>query len=194
MALIKFIRVDSEFILYNFTADSSIDTFTECSDTVRSVGMSKAVFSLIESETVRHAVLLTLLNPQPDGACFAGVNTRISQNINNWANYAAISINIRGQGQYSDFKVVLQDYKSETNSSLAFEQHFDSFIGGTGFATIALPMSQFFCYYRGVRCDEILDLTNIFTLGFQAAGGVYGEVDDQQKGAASVEVNWIELI
>ena len=38
------------------------------SDTVRTVGLSKADFTLVQSQAVRRAVFFALLNPQPNGA------------------------------------------------------------------------------------------------------------------------------
>jgi hypothetical protein len=110
-------------VLFNFTDSSSTDAFYEVSDTARSVGMSMGVISLIESEIVRRASFFALLNPQEDGACFAGVSTEY-QPAQSWTPYTLLSMQLRAQGGLERFKVVLHDAPNWANSSLAFEQYF----------------------------------------------------------------------
>jgi len=72
-----------EEMLFNFNSESEfgsadIDEWYESSDTVRSAGMSKAVFSLQKSKVFQRAVMFALINPQPNGAGFAGVKRNVS--------------------------------------------------------------------------------------------------------------------
>jgi hypothetical protein len=180
-------------ILFDFTTTSSVDTFYESSDTARSVGMSKGSISLIESEEVRCAVFFSLLNPQPDSACFAGVQKKYDNPLD-WTAFHSLSLQSRGQGEYATFKVILKDSQSESNSSLAFEQYFEARrnISSSSFIISVLPLQNFACSYRGASCDERLNVASITTFGFQAAGGVYEESLSQQ-GVASLEINWVVL-
>ena len=183
-------------ILFNFTLNSNVDDFYEISDTARAAGMSKGTISIIESEEVRRAVFLGLLNPQPDSACFAGVEKSYNK-TQDWSDYSSISIQARFQGQYSTFKVVLKDRSNALNSSLSFEQFFvanakDSASPNGGFAVYTLPLDNFMCSYRGASCDSVMDLTAVSALGVQAAGGVYEE-ELSQQGVAALEIDWIAL-
>lgn len=65
-----------EIKIFDFSSpDSDISSqWEEISDTTRTAGLSKATLSIIEAETDRRASMFTLLVPQPDGACFAGMN------------------------------------------------------------------------------------------------------------------------
>jgi len=45
---------------------------------IRSAGMSKAVFSLQRSVRFQRALLFAIINPQPNGAGFAGMKTNIT--------------------------------------------------------------------------------------------------------------------
>ena len=85
-------------VLFDFTDPStSLESWTESSDTVREVGMSKASFVIQQTQRYvnlknslttcqmsskyfflfryRRAIFFALLNPQPNGACFAGFRT-----------------------------------------------------------------------------------------------------------------------
>jgi hypothetical protein len=179
-------------VLFDFTQPvaDSVASFKEVSDTARAVGMSKAVISIVESETVRHAVFMTLLNPQSDGACFAGVESDLS--TSDWSAFQQMELNFRAQGQYDIFKVVLQDEESSTNSSLAFENLFQANVVYPAFQTINLRLADFKCSYRGKECLDKLDTFKITSFGLQAAGGVYGSV--KQSGLASLEINTVTLV
>ena len=183
----------SNDILYDFTSpDTSIDSFYEVSDTVRSVGMSKSDMCIIQSEAIQYAAIFFLLNPQPDGACFAGMKTTYTPTLD-WSNYQSVEIRLRGQGMYNAFKLVLQDSKSDMNSSLAFENQFHLDTSTyPSFLTISLPLTEFPCYYRGEACSQSMDLADVMSLGFQAAGGVY-DTELSQQGVASLEIEYIAL-
>merc|ERR1712156_919643 len=65
-----------EIILFDFTNENitkDVSDWYEVSDTVRTVGMSKATIVLQKTQVFRRAVLFALLNPQPNGAGFANL-------------------------------------------------------------------------------------------------------------------------
>ncbi|EFN64622.1 hypothetical protein EAG_03774 [Camponotus floridanus] len=64
-------------MLFDFTNVQSLDDWREVSDTVRTVGKSKAVLTLQTSQLFQRAVFFTLLNPQPNGAGFAGIRKAV---------------------------------------------------------------------------------------------------------------------
>lgn len=179
-------------VLFNFTGSDNTDSFYEVSDTVRDVGMSKAQISIVQSESVRRAVMFTLLNPQSNSACFAGVETGYENT--SWSDFDSIALEVRAQGMYMNFKVIIQDFQSTTNSSLAFEHFFVLPEGEDGtFDIVKLNLDEFHCSYRGQSCEQILKLDQIISLGLQAAGGVY-EDNIRNRGVASLEINYIELL
>ena len=60
-------------MLFDFAKMQELTGWIESSDTVRSQGMSKANLVLQKSPTFQRAIFFTLLNPQPNGAGFAGM-------------------------------------------------------------------------------------------------------------------------
>jgi hypothetical protein len=186
------IAASTTTVLFDFTQPraDSVESFHEVSDTTRDVGMSKAVISIVESEAVRHAVFFSLLNPQENSACFAGVQSDFGVS-SDWASYAAVEINLRAQGQFNVFKVVIKDTQSQSNSSLAFESFFETDIESLSFETVRVPMTNLKCSYRGKACQEQILISQITSFGLQAAGGVYESFT--QQGAASLEINTISI-
>ncbi len=167
-----------------------MDSFKEVSDTTRDVGMSKAIISIIESKAVRRAVFFSLLNAQENGACFAGVQSNFAS-VSDWSSYAAVEMNLRSKGQYNIFKVVLKDTKSQSNSSLAFESPFETDTNNTSFGTVRLQLADFKCSYRGNACEEQISISQIISIGIQAAGGVYESYT--QQGVGSLEINTMSI-
>ena len=174
-------------VLWDFTTNATTSSFSESSDTVRNVGMSKATFSLIESQEVRRAVLQTLLNPQPNGACFAGVESALE--FPDWSSFMNLSLVARGQGEFSMFKVVLRDQDGISSGS-SFEKLFQA---SGSFAQFDLALNQFGCVFRGKSCDSTLDVRAIEKFGLQAAGLFDSSPNEMQKGAAALEVKSIWL-
>ena len=66
-----------------FTDEDAANSWWESSDTVRTPGMSKASFVLQKSKLFQRAIFFALLNPQPNGAGFAGVKTNLSMDLQN---------------------------------------------------------------------------------------------------------------
>ncbi|CAH8534832.1 unnamed protein product [Heterobilharzia americana] len=63
----------NDLILFNFTDSetTSLDRWVEVSDTVREAGRSKAALVSHVAYNYQSAIFFYLLNPLPDGACFA---------------------------------------------------------------------------------------------------------------------------
>ena len=90
--VISFSRTNSESTemrtIFNFNSeteftDEDANSWWESSDTVRTPGMSKASFVLQKSKLFQRAIFFALLNPQPNGAGFAGVKTNLSMDLQN---------------------------------------------------------------------------------------------------------------
>merc|ERR1739848_755994 len=95
-------------ILFDFTTIANLDNWKESSDTVRDVGMSKASFVLQKTQQYQRAIFFALLNPQPNGACFAGFRSRCDFSS---SNYEAIELRLRGSN--GDLEVQNSFNKSE---------------------------------------------------------------------------------
>lgn len=108
-------------MLFDFMNVRNVDDWREMSDTVRTVGKSKAVLTLQTSQLFQRAVLFTLLNPQPNGAGFAGVRTPTNLDLSKFEN---IEITCRGQGQNSNYKISLRHKGQDSNLDLSYEHFF----------------------------------------------------------------------
>lgn len=172
-------------ILFDFTTVENVDNWREISDTVRTVGKSKAVLALQTTQVFQRAIFFTLLNPQPNGAGFAGIRTMTNLNLSNFEN---IEINCRGQGNNSHYKIVLRHKGLHSNEDITYEQFFMAPMSDIDFSTVTLPLINFKPYYRGreVPDAEPLDTAKITMLGLQVFGGVY--LPKKQKGVSALEV------
>lgn len=109
-------------VLFDFTAQSAtVENWVEQSDVVRSVGMSKATLALQKTQQFQRAVFFTLLNPQPNGAGFAGMRTFTSLNL---SDKSKLIMSCRGQGQSYDYKVVLRHRGLDAEPNPTYEQTF----------------------------------------------------------------------
>ncbi|XP_012244791.1 uncharacterized protein LOC100747856 isoform X2 [Bombus impatiens] len=172
-------------ILFDFTTVENVDNWREISDTVRTVGKSKAVLALQTTQVFQRAIFFTLLNPQPNGAGFAEIRTMTNLNLSNFEN---IEINCRGQGNNIHYKIVLRHKGLHSNEDITYEQFFMAPMSDIDFSIVTLPLINFKPYYRGreVPDAEPLDTTNITMLGLQVFGGVY--LPKKQKGVSALEV------
>jgi len=175
-----------------FTA-ADTDSWWEVSDTVRRVGMSKAAFVLQETQVYQRAVMFAVLNPQPNGAAFAGMKANISEA--DLSGSSGIELAARAQGLHH-WKVVLTHpadhiYVDPSGDSLPYEQVFH--LNGTEFQVVRLPFVEFEAYYRGKKVEEAppLDTNKIATFGLQTFGGVFQA--EKQAGAGSLEIDYIGL-
>ncbi|CAH2066563.1 unnamed protein product, partial [Iphiclides podalirius] len=183
------ISLPEEQYLFDFSKCDNVENWQEQSDTVRDVGMSKAVFVLHKNTAYRRAIFFALLNPQLNGAGFAGIRAINSYNL---TGHTKLQIQCRGQGQYNGFKVVLRHKGLNDEPNYSFEQYFQA--PKEEFAIRSLPFSEFKAYYRGKRVNnnETLDISQITSIGIQMYGGVYQPV--KQKGPATLEIDWIRAV
>lgn len=191
----------AEKILFDFTDPTLFDeeqaaSWWESSDTVRSAGMSKAVFSLQQSVRFQRAVLFAVINPQPNGAGFAGVKSNITFSEEHLqAKPQGFLLKLRGQGQLRYWKVVL------TNSDqlglpllYTYEHKFPLQSLNSGeMEEVDLPLTEFAAFFRGQEVEDAppLDLAKIGAFGLQTFGGVYD--DFKQSGVGSLEIDSISL-
>lgn len=73
------------------------------------------------TQIFQYAVFFTLLNPQLNGAGFAGIRTITNLNLSNFKN---VEINCRGQGSNIYYKVVLRHKGLHSNKDITYEQLF----------------------------------------------------------------------
>lgn len=85
--------------------------------------MSKASFVMQTTQKFQRAVFFGLLNPQPNGACFAGFKV-ILDHVN-LSGFKAILLRARGQGEAKRFKVVLRHKGENSDPQPGYEQVFD---------------------------------------------------------------------
>ncbi|XP_072936455.1 uncharacterized protein [Epargyreus clarus] len=175
--------------LFDFTKNDDVNDWQEQSDTVRSVGMSKAAVVLHQNTEYRRAIFFVLLNPQLNGAGFAGIRAIRTYDL---TGYSCLQIRCRAQGQYNGYKVVLRHKGLNDEPNYSFEQYFQG--PKDEFAVRTLPLSEFKAYYRGKRHNNntTLDISQITSIGIQMYGGVYQPV--KQKGPATLEIDWIKAI
>ncbi|XP_075992184.1 uncharacterized protein LOC142987358 isoform X2 [Anticarsia gemmatalis] len=180
---------DGGQFLFDFTKDDDVQAWQEQSDTVRDVGMSKATFVIHKNLGFRRAIFFALLNPQLNGAGFAGIRAIRSYNL---TGHTKLQLKCRGQGQFNGFKVILRHRGLNDEPNYSFEQYFQA--PKDEFAIRNLKFSEFKAYYRGKRVNnnETLDLAQVTSLGIQMYGGVYQPI--KQKGPATLEIDWIKAV
>lgn len=147
-------------VLFDFTAPSArVDTWEEQSDVVRSVGMSKAALVLQRTQQFQRAVFFTLLNPQPNGAGFAGMRTATRLDL---SAYGRLALSCRGQGQNFGYKVVLRHRGLNDEPNPSYEQTFQA--PRDEFGVVELPLQNFTAYYRGRPVPDAIPLDTRATL------------------------------
>nr|CAD7266155.1 unnamed protein product [Timema shepardi] len=114
-----------EQMLFDFTSRPSVDDWIEQSDTVRTVGMSKAVLVLQKTQVFQRAVFFALLNPQPNGAGFAGMRVLTALDL---SPYSQIRLRVRAQGNSSSYKMVLRHKGEDDEPYPTYEQFFQQII------------------------------------------------------------------
>lgn len=108
-------------MLFDFQNATDLNNWTEQSDTVRSAGKSKATFDLYTTQTKQSAILFTLLNPLPNGACFSGVRTLTQLNLDG---YEYISFVCKTMGNATTYKIILRHNNLNDEPNPTFEQKF----------------------------------------------------------------------
>lgn len=84
--------------------------------------MSKAVLTLQKTQLFQRGIFFTLLNPQPNGAGFAGVRIPVNWDLSEYNN---IEIKCRAQGHNEHYKLVLRHKGLAANEDISYEQTFD---------------------------------------------------------------------
>ena len=85
--------------------------------------MSKADFVLQTTQIFQRAVFFGLLNPQPNGACFAG--SRVTLDHVDLSAFKAILLKVRGQGEAKQFKIILRHKGQNKDPLPAYENMFE---------------------------------------------------------------------
>ncbi|XP_014247966.1 uncharacterized protein LOC106665776 isoform X2 [Cimex lectularius] len=177
-------------VLFDFTTIPSLSGWSELSDTVREVGKSKAAFQIQKTLQFQRAIFFTLLNPQPNGAGFAGFRTDVQLDL---SNFTALAVKHRAQGQNFFYKVCLRHRGLNREPHVSYEQIFEA---NKEFGYTFLPFSNFLPFYRGKKQDPtkvgFLDTANITNFEFQIFGGVYLPL--KQSGASSLEIDTVEAV
>lgn len=115
---------DDGLMLWDFTTSPAPDLseWREQSDVVREPGKSKAVLVIQKSRLFQRAVFFTMLNPQPNGAGFAGYRT--TARTLDLGGYSSLQMKVRGQGQNSHYKVTLHHMGMNDEPNPTYEQTF----------------------------------------------------------------------
>ncbi|CAH8531498.1 unnamed protein product [Schistosoma haematobium] len=171
-------------LLFNFTdPQNTLSKWIEVSDTVRVEGRSKATLVPHIGYNYRSAIFFYLLNPQPSGACFAGVDYILDA----WdlSAYTGVVIDLHRQGQNSNFKLIFYGNCSEIFTCQSYESFFET--SGER-QQIKLPFSTFKPYFRGEPKFDLpsLDITQLSRFGIQSYGGIYAPT--RQFGPGSIEI------
>lgn len=143
-----------------------------------------------KTQLFQRAVFFALLNPQPNGAGFAGVRHPVKLDL---SRFSAVEMKVRGQGESTHFKIVLKHHNEVGDASPSYEQFFTA---PNEFDTVTLPLDNFKPYWRGQPLNETktnpLDKSDITSFGIQYYGGVYEQI--KQSGPASLEIDWIRAV
>merc|ERR1712071_550736 len=165
-----------------------VSGWIESSDTVREPGKSKAALVLQKARLFQRAVFFALLNPQPNGAGFAGVYHQTDLDL---SPFSSIDMKLRGQGANKNFKIILRHGRVVDRDSVSYELFFDA-PASDELRVVRFPLTEFKPYWRGKpqNDSEPLDASNISSIGIQFYGGVYEEA--KQSGPATLEIDWIK--
>lgn len=143
---------------------------------------------LQKARLFQRAIFFALLNPQPNGAGFAGIRHPTDFDL---TQFSAIKIKMRAQGQHTNFKITLKHHGEIGDSSVSYEQFFAA-PKGEELQVLALPLVEFKPYWRGMLQNDSqpLDTSSITSMGIQFYGGVYEE--GKQSGPSTLEIDWIK--
>ena len=121
--------------LFDFRTLNTVEDWYEVSDTVRTQGSSKANIVLQKTQIFQRAIFFSLLNPLPNGACFAGMKVRKEEF--DFTGYSGLLMQCRAQSKnQNSWELVL-----ETNSS---NDRFSSY-------SAFLQVSYFFLRFSNFR-------------------------------------------
>lgn len=84
--------------------------------------MSKAVFVKQNTKVFQRGIVFFVLNPQPNGAGFAGVRILKHFNLSSFGN---ISLKLRAQGENFNYKIILRHKGLNDEPNPTYEQYFN---------------------------------------------------------------------
>ncbi|KAL1451735.1 hypothetical protein WDU94_006085 [Cyamophila willieti] len=179
------------YTLFDFTTSPHLDNWEEVSDTKRDVGKSKAVFTLHKSSNFQNAIFFTLLNPQSNGACFAGSRTDVKFDLSKY-DMLVLFGHVHGNHNAS-YKIVLQHNGIQDNRVPCYEYIFHAQPSHEPLL-FQLPLDEFKPIFRGryVPGTPPLNKANITRLGIQTFGGVYEQT--KQSGVSCLSIDWIKAV
>ncbi|VEN46043.1 unnamed protein product [Callosobruchus maculatus] len=150
-------------------------------------GVSKAVLVPHNGPNSKGAVLFTLLEPQTDGAAFAGV--RRVANFD-FSGHQEIRLRLKNRGEYTGYQLVLKN--SQEANTVSYANYFDA--AQKDFGEINLALSGFEAQLHGKKVDDApaLDISKITSVGIYAYGGVYR--NRKQNGVAALEIDYIKAV
>merc|ERR1712172_308144 len=122
------------------TFEKDVNDWYEVSDTVRSVGKSKATLVLQKTRQFQQGIFFVLLNPQPNGACFAGMNFDRNFNLENYSGFE-----FKFKAQASDiksWKIVLKTSDS-IDRFTSYQQDFEAVRTNDDFEIATLKFEDF---------------------------------------------------
>jgi len=180
--------------------EQDLGLWFESSDTVRRPGMSKATLSIqsLTKDVIgveQRAIFFALLNPQPNGAGFAGMKRWINETEfqdSNLTGDPAVTLRARAQG-LSNWKVILYHKMQNVDPYVTYEGFFEMPTNRTAFSEVEINIDSFLPYFRGRQVSEAgkLDVTKIAGIGVQAYGGVY--VEHKQSGPGTLELEKLSI-
>ena len=110
--------------MFDFTnSTSSVNDWIEISDTERDVGKSKGVFVEQKTEQFQKAIFFSLLNPQPNGAAFAGIAYR--KKSFDLSSFTGLNLSVRAQGENFVYKVILRHHNEQSSLQPSYEIFFE---------------------------------------------------------------------
>jgi len=176
-------------------SEKDLGLWFESSDTVRGAGMSKATLTLqsLTKDIIgveQRAVFFALLNPQPNGAGFAGMKRWINETEfqdSTLTGDPGVILRARAQG-LNNWKVILYHKMQNVDPYVTYEGFFEMPSNRTVFSDVEINIDSFLPYFRGRQVSDAdkLDVTKIAGIGVQAYGGVY--VEHKQAGPGTLEM------
>ena len=100
-----------------------IGDWIEISDTERVVGKSKGILVQQKTQQFQRAIFFSLLNPQPNGAAFAGVAYR--KKSFDFNSFTGLKLTVRAQGENFLYKVVLRHHSQQSSLQPSYETFFE---------------------------------------------------------------------
>jgi hypothetical protein len=129
----------------------------------------------------QRAEMFAVINPQPNGAGFAGVKSNVT--FEDVDGKEGVLLQCRGHGSLKYWKVVLltdSEFLGLTKL-YTYEAKFPVNLDSEDFETVVHPFSEFKAFYKGqeIQGAPKMDLKKIGAFGLQTFGGVYDELKQE---------------